>query len=236
MARLKKNGNLSGAIGNIVFVNDGDRSYVRSRPGKVRQTKNTKAAASVFGWVSTQEKLYRIALQNKITFQAYQYFAARHMATLKKTVSQEKGSTVKFQDPTALTGFDFNQKQEWNRCTNFFPSFDIVENMVLSVGIPALAWGRQIKAPKNADRAILELYAISTDLNQKDINVEILSSLSMIIKEKEPTPSQEWSFGIPANAKWLLIIGIINFDSDNKRLEKTERSTGTYLWSKGIDG
>lgn len=38
MANLKKNGNLSGAIGQIVFVNDGQRTFARLKPDTVKQT------------------------------------------------------------------------------------------------------------------------------------------------------------------------------------------------------
>lgn len=64
MARVKSNNNLSGAIGNIVFVNDGNRSYVRTQPDKIKQTERTKAAASVFGVVSEREKWLRRHLLN----------------------------------------------------------------------------------------------------------------------------------------------------------------------------
>ena len=64
MAKLKKNGNLSGAIGNIVFVNSNDRTFVRAKAGRVKQTPKTKAAAGIFGLVSTREKYLRMELWN----------------------------------------------------------------------------------------------------------------------------------------------------------------------------
>ena len=44
MARLSKNGLISGGISNLVFVNQGDRNVVRSKPDQVRQSANTKKA------------------------------------------------------------------------------------------------------------------------------------------------------------------------------------------------
>jgi hypothetical protein len=238
MARLKKNGNLSGAVGNIVFVNDGDRVYVRSKPGDVKQTKNTKVAASVFGWVSKQEKQFRLILQDKIGLVPQQYFAARHLARLRKTVVQQEGSSGKiipsFQEPTALVGFDFNPKLEWERCTNFFPVFEIDEDNVFTVTIPAIAWGKEIKPPTAADVATINIHAIHTDLNQKTVSVDLYSSLSVPVKEKEILSSQKWTFSIPEKTKWLLVIAMINFESAKKPLEKTEKTAGTYLWAKKI--
>ncbi|SHJ93674.1 hypothetical protein [Epilithonimonas mollis] len=238
MARLKKNGNLSGAIGNIVFVNDGKRSYVRSKPDTVKQTKNTIASASVFGWVSAQEKQFRLILQDKIGLIPQQYFAARHVARLRKTVIREEGSSgntiAKFQDPTALIGFDLNPKQEWERCTNFFPAFETDEKNVFTAKIPALSWIKQVKPPQYASLATINIHAIATDLNQISVTAELLSSLSMTMKEREIIPSQEWSFSIPETTKWLLVIAIINFHSDKNQLGKTERTIGNYLWAKKI--
>jgi len=133
MARLKKNGNLSDAIGNIVFINDGERCYVRAKPGTVKQTKKTKDAAAVFGWVSRQEKQFRLFLQDSLGFVPQQYFAARHMARLRKTVIQQEGSSGKmiarFQESTALIGFEFNSKQKWESCTNFSPNWKSMRTM-----------------------------------------------------------------------------------------------------------
>lgn len=238
MARLKKNGNLSGAIGNIVFVNDGERSYVRAKPNNVKQTKNTKAAASVFGWVSQQEKQLRLILQNKIGLVPQQYFGARHLARLRKTVTQQEGSSGKmiprFQEPTALIGFDFNPKLEWERCTNFFPVFDTVDTDVLVLGIPALTWGKEIKPPQHATLTTINIHVVTTDLNQRNVSLELLSFFSMTLKEKENLPSQELTVNIPEQTKWLLAIATINFDSNKKQLEKTQKTAGTYLLAKSI--
>lgn len=189
MARLKKNGNLSGAIGNIVFVNDGDRSYVRGRANKVNQTVNTQASSSEFGSVSTKEKQLRLIMKEQLGLITPQYFSSRNAARLRKTVTQNKGdnknSITEFQDPTALVGFDFNSKMQWERCTNFFPAIGTDEDNRLTVAIPAITWGREIKPPKSADLATINLHAITTDLNQDDVSVELLSSLSLAIKVKE---------------------------------------------------
>lgn len=239
MARLKKNGNLSGAVGNIVFVNDGDRVYVRSKPGNVKQTKSTRSASNTFGWVSKQEKQFRLLLQSKIRFIPGQYFAARHMARLGKTVIREESSCGQaiagFQDPTALIGFEFNPKLEWERCINFFPDFTIDNSQSFTVSIPALSWGKEIKPPTSADVATINIHAIHTDLNQNSVAVDVCSSLSVTIKETEIIPSQKWTFSIPEKTKWLLVIAIINFDSAKKQLEKSEKTAGTYLWTKRIE-
>ena len=47
MAKISKNGNLSGSVNNIVFVESGEYSYVRSKNERVKQSAKTKAVTSV---------------------------------------------------------------------------------------------------------------------------------------------------------------------------------------------
>lgn len=239
MARLKKNGNLSGAIGNIVFVNDGDRSYVRALGKKPKQTKNTKEEAKKFGLVGAKEKLYRDLLKEKIGLVTYQYQAVRHATKLRKTISKvidDNGNfTYRFQDPQALVGFDLNPKMEWERCTNFYPKYELITDGTMSVSIPALTWSEQVIAPKNASRATLTLYALSTDLDKNNVDVIVVSSLPLVLGERDKLPAQEWVFDIPKDTKWLIIIGMLDFESNRRLLEKTEKILGAYLWARSIE-
>ncbi|WHF52800.1 hypothetical protein QGN23_05855 [Chryseobacterium gotjawalense] len=45
MARISKNGILSEAFGNLVFVNSESQNYVRSKPSRLKQNPKTTAAA-----------------------------------------------------------------------------------------------------------------------------------------------------------------------------------------------
>lgn len=238
MARLKKNGNLSGAIGNIVFVNDGDRAYVRAKGNSPKQSQNTKTEAEIFGWVGQKEKLYRDILKDKLGLISYQYQAVKHKTRLRKTVVKEttpSGTTIyRFQNPEALVGFDFNPKMEWERSTNFYPVYQLDTTGTMMIDIPAMMWGEQVKPPKKASVARITLYALATDLNLPRVDVEILSSLSQVLGEKEKLPAQQWSFNIPQDTSWLLIIGVIDFESRGLPLDQTEKSVATYLWARSL--
>ncbi|MNX96675.1 hypothetical protein D3C86_1290030 [compost metagenome] len=186
-----------------------------------------------------KEKLFRDLLKDKIGLVAHQYQAVKHKTRLLKTISSEvtESGTVllRFQNPEAMIGFDFNPKVEWERYTNFYPKYKIDADQTMSVGLPALSWGDQVRAPKNATSAQLNFYALSTDLNGKVVDVEILSSVSQVIKEKEIVPTQDWYFNIPQNTKWLFIIATLDFESTKRQLEKTEKNVGTYLWAQTIN-
>ncbi len=239
MARLKKNGNLSGAIGNIVFVNDGDRAYVRAKGKKPKQTRNTKIEAERFALAGEKEKLYRDLLKDKIGLVSHQYQAVRHKTRLQKTISKEisdSGTAIfRFQNPEAMIGFDFNPKMEWGSCTNFYPKYDLDADFGMTVKLPALSWGEQIKTPKKATTAKLTFYALSVDFNQKLVAAEVLASLPQIIDEQETLPEQDWFFIIPQDTKWFFIIAMLDFESTKRSLEKTEKNAGIYLWAKNIN-
>ena len=238
MANIKKNGNLSGAIGNIVFVNDGDRVFVRAKPDIVKQSQRTKDSAKEFGLVSSREKIFRLRVLHAMGIPALQYFAARHRARIRKTLTPDNDGTATtnptFGNPQALTGFSFNPKTEWQTCTNFFPEFDIQPGNEIKVLLPQLKWKEQIVPPKNSTSALLTLLALTADLNSASVPVNVQSELEIEINGSSPAPAQQWAFPAGSSAGWLLIIGCLKFKTQNK-LEATKQFAATYLWA-GLNG
>ena len=239
MARLKKNGNLSGAIRNVVFVNDGGREFVRARPDGVKQTAQTKAAAGVFGLVSIREKTFRLQLLRMLGVPAPQYFAAKHRARIRKTVTGDTvgsaGNTSSFGNPQALAGFSFNPKMEWENCANFFPAFEMESTGEMKVQLPELKWKNQIIPSKNSSSAVLTLVALSADLNKEAVPVKVLAKLEINISGTSAVPAQEWIFPVDAAEGWLLIIGCLKFAAPNQSSVMKEEFSAAYLWA-GMQG
>jgi len=239
MARVKKNGSLSGAIRNVVFVNDGGREFVRARPDRIKQTAHTKAAAGVFGLVSSREKTFRLQVLRMLGVPAPQYFAAKHRARIRKTVtgdnsiSEEAGTG--FGNPQALAGFSFNPKLEWESCTNFFPAFEMEAAGEMKVHLPELKWKNQIIPPKNTGSAVLTLLALSADFNKEAVPVKMLAKLELDIRGTSAVPSQEWIFPVDATEGWLLIIGCLKFAAPNQSSVMKEEFSAAYLWA-GMQG
>ena len=71
MARVNKNGNLSGAIGNLVFVNRDGKTHVRSKPKKVNQYTTIRGAATGFGKNSGHDRILRESITDKIQIRNY---------------------------------------------------------------------------------------------------------------------------------------------------------------------
>ncbi|MDN5578480.1 MAG: hypothetical protein L0G11_03900 [Chryseobacterium sp.] len=240
MANLKKNGNLSGAIGNIVFVNDGKRTFARVKPDKVKQTPETKAAARIFGLVSAREKMFRLQLLRILGIRPLQYFAARHRARIRKTIvgnpATNSENTPQFGDPQGLAGFSFNPKMEWQSCTNFFPEVESTSTTEIKVHLPEIKWKTQIIPPKNCNSAVVTLFVISAYLNSIYTPVRVLSSIEMKISATDSFPAQEWVIPTDSAEGWLLMVSCVKFASKNQPLIAMEEFSAAYLWAQQVEG
>lgn len=238
MANLKKNGNLSGAIGNIVLVNDGDRVFARAIPDRVKQSQRTKESSKAFGLVSSREKIFRLRLLREMGVPALQYFAAHHRARIRKTLTAERSGTSTdnptFSNPQALAGFSFNPKTEWQSCTNFFPEFVMQSVSGMKIILPEIKWKEQIMPPKNSNSARLTLLALTVDLNISSVPLNIISRLELDISAGSSAPEQEWTFPVTFAEGWILIAACLKFKSENE-LEATQQFAATYLWA-GLNG
>ena len=233
MANTNGKNNLSGAIGNIVFVNDGKRSYVRSRPAKVKQTEATRAESAVFGMVSEREKWLRFQILSDLNCPSVQYFAARHRARLRKLIvmPEEKNTAEKpyFGNPETLAGFDFNPKMEWTTCTNFCIGTKS-DNENTTISIPELRWGREIKAVAGAKESSLDICIFSVNLNAEQPNFSTLEKISAKISANQPLKAQSLSLPHSENGNWRLVAACLKYDRPQKK--PNENFAACYLWAE----
>lgn len=236
MARISKNGNLIGGVGNFIFVRNDDKQYVRSKPAKVKQSAKTKAAASVFGWMSTKDKLYRQVLLDQFPIVTDSRYAARHRAKMAKTLvtpdaADPSANPAVFQNPEALLGFEFNNDLLWTKATQFFPEFsNIVADEVLCK-IPALKWGKQIKPPKNCNKALVTFEAFHVDPNAETMEILPLSTWSAELSYGQSQDATAWNFDVSNLGSWLLILGSVKFNGDASLLSLNQKNAATYLWA-----
>lgn len=238
MAKLKKNGNLSGAIGNFIFVNKNGKLHVQERSNVYNMSPNSENAFILYGQNSSQDKLVRQAITEQIYIRNYHCFAVNHRTRLQKTMlhtihAQGEGS-IRYTNPQAMVGTIFNNDWDWEKATNFYPDYNLDNNQVLAVNIPQLTLGKQIKLPKNAEKASLKMYAFTIDPNQKNPKANILSSRSFDLEKNKNIPAQNWVFDIPKDAFWTLIIATISYTSRKNNIAEEHKHTGTYLWAKKI--
>ncbi|WHF52385.1 hypothetical protein QGN23_03675 [Chryseobacterium gotjawalense] len=210
--------------------------FVRLKPDSVKQSPQTKAAARVFGLVSSREKMFRLQILRIMGIPALQYFAARHRARIRKTVSGDtggsSGTTAGFGNPQALAGFSFNPKMEWESCTNFFPEVERVSNGEMKVHLPELKWKTQIIPPKNCSTAVLTFFAITADLNSPWVPLKVLSKIEMEISATAAVPATEWRIPTEPAEEWLLIVGCVKFAAPDQHSVPKEHFSAAYLWAQ----
>ncbi|OYX28573.1 MAG: hypothetical protein B7Z06_01315 [Flavobacteriales bacterium 32-35-8] len=234
MAKPINNGALSGAIGNIVFVNRGGYTYARTKPAKVKQNASTKAAASTFGWVSQQDKKFRFALAQGYTLVTDSYYAARHRATMAKALNATATTaSLTVNMPQALEGFEFNSQVPWAKTCHFYMEFT-QDNNTMECLIPALTLGQNIKPPKAVRSAKLQLHAFMVDPNKPDMDVTPIGSHELSLLPLKTVPEALWSFNTPSEIGWLVVLGTITFEFRQANVANTLRGCSTYLFTKVV--
>ncbi len=239
MAKPINDGTLSGAIGNVVFVSKGNYTYARSKPTKVKQTASTKAAASSFGWVSQQDKKFRLALTQSYPLVTDSYYAARHRACMAKALSPNVTTTpppvpLVQNMPQALEGFEFNTLLPWEKTCRFYLEFTQGSDNTVECLIPALTLGENIKPPKEALSASIQLHAFMVNPNQQDIDLHPISSHELTLQPNQTVPETLWNFTLPSTNAWLLVLGTMTFKFEQANVATNLRGGATYLFAKVV--
>lgn len=235
MAKPINDGSLSGAIGNVVFVSKGAYTFARSKPAKVKQTTSTKAAASTFGWVSQQDKKFRFALAQAYTLVTDSYYAARHRASMAKALNATAATaSLTLNMPQALEGFEFNSQVPWAKTCHFYIEFTQGNNNTLECLIPALTLGQNIKPPKAVRSAQLKLHAFMVDPNKPDIDLAPISSHEVPLQPLKTVPEALWSFSVPPENGWLVVLGTLTFEFRQAHVDNALRGCSTYLFAKMV--
>ncbi len=236
MARPINDGTLSGAIGNVVFVNKGPYTYARSKPAKVKQTASTKAAASTFGWVSQQDKKFRFALAQAYPLITDPYYAARHRACMAKALNPNRSATptpapLTLNMPQAMEGFEFNTLLPWAKTCHFYLEFADTATPTVTCHVPALTLGENLKPPKGALSANINVHAFLVNPNVPDIDLTPISSHELTLQPFKTAPASLWSFDLPAEDGWLLVISTVTFKFEQANVAAGLRGCSSYLYA-----
>lgn len=134
--------------------------------------------------------------------------------------------------PQALEGFEFNTHITWEKTCHFYINFT-QDNNIVECNIPALTLGQNVKAPKDVRSAKLQCHAFMVDPNQPDIDLTPISSHECTLLPVKTVPETVWSFDIPHNNAWVVVLGTLTFDY-TKPVDAHLRGCTTYLFAKGV--
>ncbi|HFK5529253.1 TPA: hypothetical protein ACGZ99_003328 [Elizabethkingia anophelis] len=233
MGNINNKAQISGVVGNVVFVNNGHKNIVRTRPEKVKQSKNTKTAAGFFGQISKQDSRYRKALLQLLQLNTDTTYAYRHRASFGRVAVRYKENETEYMsllkgNPQAMEGFDFNMQSPWLSLCRFFLKFNLSAQGDLRVKIPDIELGAQIKSDKKTTKATLRFSCISVNPDQNsDTHIHLLSDISINLHPQIPVFFPEWIISdIPKNELVFIIAQLTIYQQS----EKIINSSSSYLW------
>ncbi|CAI9679156.1 hypothetical protein ACT4QJ_10235 [Elizabethkingia anophelis] len=236
MGNINNKAQISGAVGNVVFVSNGHKTIVRTKPGKVKQSKSTKAAAGFFGQISRQDSRYRKALLELLQLNTDTTYAYRHRASFGRVAVRYKENETEYMSllkgsPQAMEGFDFNMQSPWLSLCRFFLKFDLSAQGDLRVKIPDVELGIQIKNDKKTTKATLRFSCISLNPDQDSYtDIHLLSDISIDLHPQIPVSFPEWIISdVPKNELVFIIAQLTRYQKIHQS-EKIINSSSAYLW------
>lgn len=244
MGIVKNKDGISGTVGNLVFYEQGNKLLVRSHPYRVKQTANTKKAASQFGFVSASDRRFRQKLLHRVPLHTDKTYAYRHRTVFGKmcgreTIDEKTVFSFAHGNPKTLEGFDFNLESPWEKRCHFFPEFGVNEAGVFSIHIPALRMGKEIKNHTGAIKAVLDFWLVSAvppQPNHAQINLLWNESFEVVSGQAHPPVGREIP-DCPAD-EWLLVLASCRYEFNqsfrlSQNPNKFPQPASTYLWGVG---
>ena len=219
---------ISGAVANLVFRNLGGRQIVQSHPGKLKQTKATKASSSEFQQCSTWTKELRTGLYPFLVGLTDSYMYRRltgqfYNALLRNTHLPKGGRTPLNADMKDLEGFEFNTHSPFK--DYFTPQITTVldPQRQLHITVPELDPKSQMVFPPQANDAELVVAVYAT--NFKDPTKAVEAFFTLPVQKEAALPHEtEWtSPPIPENY-FIVVTAKLLFYTSNK-------FTGKNYWN-----
>ena len=198
MARVIKN-YFKGRIGNLIFYEVRGVAYARVRPGRVKQTKATKAAARDFGRAVRYSRLIRDSLTGVIEPKE-KSMMYRLNNELLQWIRESKGDgTMMKQEILRLVSFEFNEDSYLSRRLKFEPLVDFSSDGKIIVKIPAFKSSPDIIAPRDTESIELNIMALRCNTRDKPaIYTDPPEEYQVVHKlDYNNTPIPAQSFEIP---------------------------------------
>lgn len=243
MGRIAKNGFISGSVSNLVFVNRDGVNIVRSKPGVVKQSENTKRAASVFGYVSRRDASYRRALMYSCKLISDKGYAFRHRAAFYRMAVRERtetGETVSLLDgnPKLMETFNFNRNLEWQKCCRFFPEVLLdQETATVTVELPELRWKNEVMPPARTHTAEVRLILVAVQPDVLNSAVKLIGEWKQQATVSSPSAATLLKAKEVPGDHLLFLIGEIRFTPfGSPGASPLSMISSAYLWGGKITG
>lgn len=210
----KKGNFIVGTISNVSFRVYRGKQILQSKPGRgnVKQTKETKSAANIFGKASSLAGNFRSSLQP--TFQTnYDGLMVSRLTGMMRPIIEQcyDEPNLKFNfsrnDFQSLAGFDFNLNSPLHKNMWISPESSLANN-VLTITIPEMKINGDLKFPSNANLcSIVVSFAIyRLEEGLKSLFPEVKN---MLVRSDEViVASQQFEFSVPEGCLCIAGIGL----------------------------
>lgn len=204
-----------GVVGNLVFKKGiGHSTIIQRKPYTVKQTKNSKVSAWIFGKASSLSKMLRQEFL-AITSDWYDGRMVNRMNTLNRAILShcynEQTKAFVFQEDSfrRLEGFEFNVKSLFD---NYFWAELRVEldGTSLKLTIPEFETNKQLKYPGKANTCKLRI-AIGLYSFEQRLQRELLFRMIDIDQNQAVVPEQEFVFEVPEGCFCVLGLSLEYF-------------------------
>ena len=197
-----------GRIGNQIHYRIGDKFYLRSAPGSVRQTKATKLRAAEFGRASSIGSVIRSQLLGVIPDPADRKMQTRLVGAVFQWLQTVKGQSAEpGHHPSFITGFEFRDKGRSVRA-RWKAHFQVSNpsSGLLQIKIPAFVPEESFEAPAYTASVVCKIAVGVCETEGYPIGS---SSAELVFAYNGTTvPAQTISMKLPTPKGSLIVTGM----------------------------
>ncbi|WP_148041702.1 hypothetical protein [Epilithonimonas hominis] len=156
---------------------------------------------------------------------------------VRNTDPMKTDTTVRWDLPKMMVGFEFNKNAEWQSICHFFPECILDTPQRLSISIPELSLKRDFRPVAKSDRINLTLYVIAVDMNTLSYpSVQVFAEFTMEVSSHISPPATIWTTESLPPDQMIFVIGIckMNFTKPIKITEVIQRHPAIYGQNNGI--
>ena len=207
----------SGRVANLIYYKMYGKTYVRIAPSSVRQTKATRAKATIFGRASKMGKVIRRQLSPAIPFPTDHKMQIRLVSAIVQWLNGMRGKTVNM---NFIREFDFIEK--FRSVRNRWKTYPKISNPspgLIEIKIPALLPEESIELPTGAVSVICNIAVGTCDV---ETGRALGNASSELIFEFNNTwvEAQSISMKLPTPKGSLIVMGMsLRYRVHNKGYE-----------------
>ena len=218
----------SGRLGNLVFFQVKGKTFVRTWPSEIKQTKATKTSARIFGRASAIGAVIRKQLLPALSLESDNRIQTRFATAIAKWLKAQESGIMKPESALSyIQGFQFTEGpslyERWN------PNW-IVRNPapgLLEMKLPGFIPAKSISAPAHTVSVICHIVAARCYMEKGKTAGEAVSAELKIEYNDKLVPAQTISLKFPTPRSGLVVTAVsltyVILKSDYEHVLKSKR-------------